>query len=136
MDIDKIKEIISDLEREIKVQEEALRSLQNLLSTLNGKIPLPIQVAVSDNLEMTDSVKRILFRSDESYVDLAVKLIKASNRSLTVSEIAEQIRTLKNDPSIERRSVEATLYQHVSKAQSPRLTKVAPGTYGLTNIAA
>jgi hypothetical protein len=132
MDTNKIKELISELQEDIRVKEEAIRSLQKLLSSINGRIPVNKHVDLSDNLILNDSFNHMLFSSDESYVDLAVKLIKANNRPLSVSEIVDQIRTLKNNPHIERRSVEATLHQHAANSKSPRLLRMAPGTYGLT----
>jgi hypothetical protein len=131
---DKIRDIISEIEEEIRVREEALTSLRRLMSNGTSKAAsqTAIEIKASDNLVLTDSLQTIMFGHNESYVDLAVKLIKASSRPLSVSEIVGQIRTLKNNPQIERRSVEATLHQHVAKSQTPRLTRVSPGIYGLT----
>lgn len=134
MNTERIKEVISELQEEIRDKEDAIRSLQKLLIGVNGKglVAPSVHVTVSDSLVINDNFNRLLFNSDESYVDLAVKLIKASNRPLTVSEIVDQIKTLKNNPQIERRSVEATLHQHATNSKSPRLLRMAPGTYGLT----
>jgi hypothetical protein len=47
-------------------------------------------------------------------------------------QIVDRIRTLKGNPDIERRSVEATLYQHAkAKGNSSRVIKVSPGVYGV-----
>jgi hypothetical protein len=129
MNTDKIKELIEELEQDIKIREDALASLLKLLNSTNGR---KMPITTSDNLVIKDEFQRIMFGSADSYVDLAVKLIEAnSGRPMPVTSIVGQIRTLKGNPNIERRSVEATLYQHATKAESPRLVKMAPGIYGL-----
>jgi hypothetical protein len=133
MDIAKIKELIDELQQDIKIKEEAVSSLEKLLAGNNGRkvaAPVVTPVTASDNLVIRGGIH--LFGANDSYVDLAVKLIEANGRRpLSVSAIVDQIRVLKNNPNIERRSVEATLHQHTTKAASPRLVKMAPGMYGL-----
>jgi hypothetical protein len=133
MDTAKIKELIHDLQQEILVREEALSSLQKLLASTNTRKPSAINITVSDNLVVNGSnLNRVLFGSNESYVDLAVKIIEvAGGQPLSVTSIVDQIKLLKGNQNLDRRSIEATLYQHVKKAESPRLFKPAPGIYGV-----
>ena len=130
----KINELIDELEQDIRIKSEAVSSLKRLLATTNGQRPAaaPLKIAASDNLVFNDNLNRVLFGSNESYVDLAVKLIEANGgRPLSIASIVEQVRTLKGNNNIERKSVEATLYQHSKKAASPRLVKIGSGMYGL-----
>jgi hypothetical protein len=49
-----------------------------------------------------------------------------------VKRILDYIREAKGNPNIERRSVEATLIQHMkAKGDTSRLIKVSPGVYTL-----
>jgi len=75
----------------------------------------------------------VLFSPDDSYVDLAVKVITANDyRPLPMNELVKNIRVLKSDEKIERRSVEATIYRHIkTKGDSARLVKVSSGVYGV-----
>jgi len=128
MDNAKIKELITELEQDIEIKAEALQGLQRLLLSANGQA-----VKVQGRMVQRDSVRNVAFNSTDSYIDLAVKIIEANeNRPMPVMQIVERIRTLKGNPDIERRSVEATLYQHIrAKEDSSRVVKVSPGVYGV-----
>jgi hypothetical protein len=129
MDIGKIKELIAELEQDIEVKSEALQGLQRLLSSANGhKI-----VNAEGQMAQRESVSVVLSNPTDSYVDLAVKIIEANDgRPMPMMQIVERIRSIKRNPAIERRSVEATLYQHTkAKGDSSRIIKVSPGVYGV-----
>lgn len=129
MDTNKIREMITELQVEIDQRLQAVKALERLLMSsststekLNG---------------MQDSVQPILFGSQDSYIDIAVKTIEANaGRSTTVRQIVDRVRTLKGNPEIERRSVEATLYRHIkAKGDNSRIIKVGPGKYTLRRFA-
>jgi hypothetical protein len=127
MDAAKIHELIAELDAEIMLHKEAIQALQRLLPAAKN------QVTASGQMIQSDSVKAILFAASDSYVDLAVKIITSNDfRPLPMKEIVNRIRALRNDPSIERRSVEATLYRHMKmKGEYARVVKTAPGIYGV-----
>jgi hypothetical protein len=126
MDAENIRGLIAELEADIEVKTGALQSLRRLLS-LNGSAMGRVTIDVAAPVEP------ILFRSDGSYVDLAVKVIEGNaGRPLRVKTIVEGIRTLKGNPNIERRSIEATLHRHIAmKKENSRVVKVARGIYGI-----
>jgi hypothetical protein len=129
MDTTKIKELIAELEQDIEIKSEVLQGLQRLLLSTNGH-----QTAkVEGRMAQRESVQVIVSHPTDSYVDLAVKIIEANeNRPMPMMQIVERIRSLKANPAIERRSVEATLYQHIrAKGNSSRVVKVSPGVYGV-----
>ncbi len=130
MDTTKIHQLIAELDAEITLHKEAIQALQRLLPTAK------LEVAASDQMIQSDSIKRISFGAEDSYVELAVKIITSNGyRPLPMKEIVNRIRILRNDPNIERRSVEATLYRHMKmKGDSARVTKVAPGIYGVKRM--
>lgn len=130
MDIAKIHELIAQLDAEITLHKEAILALQRLLP------PAKLGIAVSDQMVQSDSIKRINFGTEDSYVELAVKIITSNDyRPLPMKEIVNRIRILRNDQNIERRSVEATLYRHMKmKGDKARVTKVAPGIYGVKRM--
>jgi hypothetical protein len=123
----KIEALIAELEAEIEVRRQAIRSLRNLIPVSN------IEVRVASQMVQSDSLRPILFKVSESYVSLAAKIIAANDfRPLPMSEIVAQIRILRDDPGVERRSVEATLYRHMKmKGDQSRIIKVSPGIYGV-----
>jgi len=116
MDTAKVKELIADLEADIKLKQEALQGLKKLVSSDGGT-----------------AARSPLFTASDSYVDLAVKVINANdNRPLRMNEIVSRIRILKGNPDIQRRSVESTLIQHVrTKREMSRVLKVRPGVWGV-----
>jgi len=124
VDTNKIKELIAELEEDIKLKVDVLQNLQKLVGSANG------HKLVGDQ---RDFAKKIAYNHADSYVDLAVKIIQANEgRPMPIIQIVEHIRALKGNPEIERRSVEATLYQHTTnKGDSSRVVKVSPGVYGL-----
>lgn len=126
MDIAKIKELIAELETDIKIRQEALQGLWKLLPAVAHK-------QTDDQSNVRDSARPILFTSTDSYVDLAVKVITANdNRPMPMKDIAERIRILKNNPNIERRSIEATLTQHAAnKGEQSRVMRVGRGIWGV-----
>lgn len=130
MDTAKIHQLIAELDAEITLHKEAIQALQRLLPTAK------LEVAASDQMIQSDSIKRISFGTEESYVELAVKIITSNDfRPLPMKEIVNRIRLLRNDQSIERRSVEATLYRHMKmKGDKARVVKVAPGIYGVKRM--
>lgn len=129
MDTAKVREVIAELRREIEPKMEAIRVLENLLSSKGQTI---------DQLTFNAAVQAHPFygggqgyAASDSYVNLAVALISANeSRPMSIKNIVERIRTIKGNPDLERRSIESTLYQH-TKSEKARLVKVAPGTYGL-----
>jgi hypothetical protein len=129
MDTAKIKELIAELEEDIGLKSEVLQGLQRLVSSTNGHKT----VRAEGQMAQRDSVRNVVFNRADSYVDLAVKIIEANDsRPMPMMQIVDRIRTLKGNPDIERRSVEATLYQHAkAKGNSSRVIKVSPGVYGV-----
>ncbi len=71
--------------------------------------------------------------ADLSYIDLAVRAITENeNHPLEMKRLVEFIRAAKGNPNIERRSVEATIAQHMkAKGDKSRVVKTSPGVYGL-----
>jgi hypothetical protein len=130
MDIAKIQGLIAELKADIEVKQQALNALLKLLSAGGD------QATRTDQMLQLDSVNPVLFTTSDSYIDLAVKIITSNNyRPLPVKEIVKRIRILRGNPHIERRSVEATMYQHIkAKGDSSRITKVAPGMYGVRRM--
>jgi hypothetical protein len=125
MNVDKIREIIADLESEIAVKVKAISALRSLLSEETPNLPGTVV-----GLRLENS---LIASSSMSYVDLAVKAIEgAAGRPMPMTLILDYVRREKNNPRIERRSVEATLIQHMkAKGDLSRLIKVAPGVYAL-----
>src|SRR5260370_3104397 len=108
MNIEKVKELITELEAEVGAKVNALNALKALLvqeknANTTQSEALPLKLVPMGVAEESDS-----------YVDLTVKVIEANGgKPMRVKHIVERIRTAKNNPSIDRRSIEATLYQHV-----------------------
>jgi hypothetical protein len=124
MDANKIREIISELQADIDLRQQAVKALEKLLLSTAG--------ATGDQLvAQQDNVKAILFGSTDSYIDLAVKTINANeNKPTSIKQIVERIRVLKGNPNISRRSVEASIFRHIAvKGDMARLLKVGPGKY-------
>jgi hypothetical protein len=124
MDANKIREIISELQADIDLRQQAVKALEKLLLSTAG--------AAGDQLvAQQDNVKAILFGSTDSYIDLAVKTINANeNKPTSIKQIVERIRVLKGNPNISRRSVEASIFRHIAvKGDMARLLKVGPGKY-------
>lgn len=124
MDTMKMMELVAELEADIRLRQEALQGLKKLIASTEQP---------ADQLTMQDSARPILFGASDSYVDLAVKAINANdNRPLRMVEIVSRIRIIKNNPNIQRRSVEATLIQHLrAKGEFSRVYKVRPGIWGV-----
>lgn len=124
MDTEKMKELIAELEADIRLRQEALQGLKKLVTSTEQ---------TGSQMAMQDSARPILFGASDSYVDLAVKAINANdNRPLRMVEIVSRIRIIKNNPNIQRRSVEATLIQHLrAHGERSRVYKVSPGTWGV-----
>jgi hypothetical protein len=127
MNIERVKELITELEAEVGAKVAALNALKALLvQEKNASTPqsetLPLKLVQMGVAEESDS-----------YVDLTVKIIEAnSGKPMRVKHIVERIRAAKNNPTIDRRSVEATLYQHVrAKGENSRVVKMGRGIYGL-----
>ena len=127
MDIEKIIELVGELEEDIRVKKEALNGLLH-------KVAKPVGTRVAFHGVEGDS--SITFNSASSYVDLAEQLIKSNNgEDMTVKAIVAKIRLIKDNSNIERRSIESTLYQHVkNKGENSRLIKTAPGYYGIRRL--
>jgi hypothetical protein len=125
MDANKVRELIADLDRDIRSKANAIDALRALLE--------------SDVVEAEASPKLVesTFLGSTSYIDLAVLAIERNNaRPMHMKEIVRFIRGAKNNPNIERRSVEATISQHVkTKGDSSRLVKTRPGMYALRRYA-
>jgi hypothetical protein len=135
MDIEKIIELVGELEEDIRVKKEALNGLLQLIDSTNGhKVAKPVGTRVAFHGVEGDS--SITFNSASSYVDLAEQLIKSNNgEDMTVKAIVAKIRLIKDNSNIERRSIESTLYQHVkNKGENSRLIKTAPGYYGIRRL--
>ena len=129
MDVEKIKSLISELKQDIEVKSEALQGLVRLLSSTNGHKSL----SPADQMSQQDSVRVSVGSPHDSYIELAVKLITANEgRPMRVKDLVERMRAVKGDHGVERRSVEATFYRHISaKGEGSRIVKVSPGVYGL-----
>lgn len=125
MDTTKMMELIAELEADIRLRQEALQGLRKLIAST--------EQAVVRHTGMQDSARPILFGASDSYVDLAVKAINANdNRPMRMTEIVSRIRVIKNNPDIQRRSVEATLIQHLrAKGDDSRVVKIRPGVWGV-----
>jgi hypothetical protein len=126
MDANKVRELIADLERDIRSKANAIDALRALLQ--------------SDVVEADASpqlVESTTFLRSSSYIDLAVMAIeKNAGRPLHMKEIVSFISDAKKNPNIERRSVEATISQHIkAKGDSSRLIKTRPGIYALRRYA-
>jgi hypothetical protein len=126
MDTAKMRELIAELEVDIKLRQEALQGLRKLLS-------VSIDLKPADQMNMQDSARPILFGATDSYVDLAVKVITANDsKPMRMNEIVARIRVLKGNPDIQRRSVESTLIQHArAKTEQSRIVKVRRGVWGI-----
>jgi len=126
MDTTKLREMISELEAEIKLRQEALHGLRKLLAGSGEQ-------STGDQTGLQDSARPILFAASDSYVDLAVKVMSANdNKPMRMNDIVSRIRILKGNQGIQRRSVEATLIQHQrNKGEMSRVFKVRPGVWGL-----
>ncbi len=124
MDTNKIREMITELQAEIDQRVQAVKALERILLSSSTS---------SEKLNgMKDSVQQpVLFGTSDSYIDIAVKTIEANGgKPVPVGQIVDRIRTLKGNPNIERRSVEASLYNHVkSKKEQSRIIKSSPGVY-------
>ena len=125
MDTVKVKELIAELEVDIKLRQEALQGLKKLLLTYSDEKP--------EQMGMQDSARPILFGASDSYIDLAVKVLTANdNNPMRMNDIVARIRVLKSNSSIQRRSVESTLIQHArAKGDESRIVKVRRGVWGL-----
>jgi hypothetical protein len=127
MKTDKIRDAIADLQEQKDLIDNAIESLQEILVRLNGHAT---QVAMPFIPESAPKLAK------GSYIDLSVQLLRANGRPMHVKKIVEQIRVLRNDPTIKRGSVESTLLRHIeAKAGESRVRKVGPGTYGLPKAA-
>ncbi len=135
MDAAKIQALIAELKSDIKIKQQAIEALNNLLSMAPKDNSLENIATISRNVG-SGPVSPISFSDSDSYVDLAVKVIAANNyRPLPMKEIVKHIRLLKASPDIERRSVEATLFRHIkTKGENSRVLKVSPGVYGARRI--
>ena len=129
MDVSKIKELIAELEQDIQVKIDAISGLEKLLASMNGHKAIVAQ----GQMVLRDSIQNVIYSPDDSYVDLTVKIIEANEgRPMTIQQVVDRIKTIKNNPNIERRSVEATLYRHITdKGDSSRIIKPASGMYGI-----
>ena len=123
MDTNKIREMITELQAEIDHRIQAVKALEKIL--------LSASTSTEKLNGMQDSVQPILFGSQDSYLDIAVKTIEANGgKATTVRQILDRVRALKGNPDIERRSVEATLFRHLKvKGEHSRIVKVGPGKY-------
>jgi|SRR5579871_1718581 len=123
MDTNKIRQIISELESEIKLKSSAISVLKALLASEEG-------VSRNPSLPLTLIDNDSTGKSSESYMDLAVKAVGEKSAPMHINAIVDYIRRVKNNPNIERRSIEATVSQHVkNKGEKSRLIKVGRGMY-------
>lgn len=125
MDANKVRELIADLERDIRSKVNAINALRALLgSNVEGELTGPVPQIVQS---------RDVALADLSYIDLTVKAIEANdNRPVEMKRLVDFIRTAKGNPNIERRSIEATIAQHMkAKGERSRVVKTSPGVYGL-----
>lgn len=121
MDTNKVRQLIADLEEDIRAKSNAISALRTLLNE---------SVTSSDTDRPTQQPIPILGAA--SYMELAVRALEQANGTLHMKRIVEYIRQAKGNPNIERRSVEATLIQHLkAKGESSRVVKVRPGVWGL-----
>jgi hypothetical protein len=128
MNSQKIRDLIGDLESEIQSKVHAINALRSLLESPDD----------GDLANTTAPQSRPAYSLEarplrlSSYMELSIKAIESAAKPLHVNDILKFIRTVKGDPNIARRSVEATLIQHLkTKGDESRLIKVFPGTYAL-----
>jgi hypothetical protein len=122
MDLQKVKDLISELEAEINVKVNAINALKSLLETSDSDVFNYAPIAV----------KSLAVSNADSYMNLTINAIESEGKPLHVKRILDFIRMAKGNPDIARRSVEATLIQHMkTKGEKSRVIKVHPGTYAL-----
>ena len=128
MNITKAKELIAELELDIADKLNALNALRVLVARESGADSAHVSATPSNVVPMS-----LVVDESDSYVDLAVKIIESRGGApMRVADIVRQIRTLKGNMSIERRSVESTLYQHVkAKGENSRVVKAGRAMYGV-----
>jgi len=121
MDNNKVKELIAELESEVRSKVNAISALKALL--LEGGAVQQEALPLITPLEIA---------SMGSYVDMAVSALESRGGSMHIKQIVEYIRLHKHNPNIARRSIEASLLQHIkTKGDSSRVTKTSPGVYAL-----
>lgn len=128
MDTNKVRELIAELESEIQIKTNAIRVLRSLIdSETVPQRSFPLVISLGDGLASPTDL------ASTSYMDLAVMAIEHNQgRPLHVKSILAFIRDAKGNQNIERRSVEATIIQHIrAKGETSRLIKTDPGTYAL-----
>jgi hypothetical protein len=146
MDTVKIRDLIAELEGEISVKVNAIKSLKALLASSNGASKVVAGGASPDEFHyihggaFPEQPKLPAFQTvtygghqDDSYVDLAVAALETlGGKPMRMVDIFNWIKNVRSNPHLERRSVEATISQHVKKkGEKSRIIRVSPGIYGL-----
>jgi len=145
MDTAKIKAIIAELEADIGVKANAINSLKALLASSDGASRGStggteslsdveyIYGGSSELLAKLPGIQISFADRNKSYVELAVAALEATGgKPMRMVDIFNWIKAAKSNPHLERRSVEATVSQHVKKkGERSRIVRVSPGVYGL-----
>ncbi len=121
-EFDDIKAAIARLQQKRQACDEAIKSLEVVLASLDPRQP-------EHNSHATDTSAG---QAQPSYVQLAIQVLEELGRPTPITVLLERICERRNDPSITRGSVETCLLRHVTaKGEDADVVKPSPGTYAL-----
>jgi hypothetical protein len=118
MNSPKLLDAIAELKAQRRIIDDAIVHLERAVSALSGTPPSP-------------QTAHTTFGGTSSYVDEAVLAIQAEGGALHVNKIVDFIAQLRGSKP-PRASVESSIIRHISKTKNPKLSKVAPSTFDLT----
>jgi hypothetical protein len=124
MILTKLQEALAEIPAQRKAIDEVEAALRSMIAKLQGTPPVFQPVA--------SSVAPVVAgrRHERDQLDEIADLLRAAGKPLHISQIAEKLSAIRGT-NVVRTMIEPGLNRHITKTKLPRISKVAPSTYGL-----